>query len=80
VAIVLGVSQDSLTVADANWHDPEDGRVRVHQLRRDRSDIQGYIFGGSPPPALPATLTPAPTPPRGGGPFQREGPQVVLAP
>jgi surface antigen len=62
VAIVLGVNETSLTIADANWHDPEDGRVRVHQVSRNRGDILGYIFGRNPPPALPATLTPAPAP------------------
>ena len=80
VAIVLGVSQDTLTIADANWHDPEDGRVRIHQLSRTRGDIQGYIFKRSPRPTPPATLTPAPALPLGGGPFQRQGQQVVPAP
>jgi hypothetical protein len=55
VAIVLGVSPETVTVADANWHCPEDGRVRVHQLGRSRGDILGYIFSRAPRPApLPA--------------------------
>ncbi len=46
VALVLGVDGDTLTVADANWHTPPDGVVRVHTMSASHSGIQGYIYRG----------------------------------